>query len=214
MGVERMVGIPWHVEKMARKYGDPRRHRSRCIYFTRSTSYCSKVCGKCRGAAHCDYYEEDENVKEQIEKKPKKLANFEGVKMIFVADIWVKRHFHLPSQEKVDAVIKHYKEYGEIDKPIVVSCDGSRYILEDKYLRYYVAKKLGLQKIPAKIGNVRESKLEDRLRKVGTKVKHSKYGDGKVMEVTDRNVTILFDSGKEVTFNIEMCIKKQFVSLL
>ena len=77
-----------------------------------------------------------------------------------------------------------------------------------------MAKKLGLQKIPAKIGSFKEAKLEDRIRKVGTKVKHLKYGVGKITEVTNKNVTILFDSGKEVDFNIEMCIKNKFVSLM
>ena len=59
MAIERMAGIPWHVEKMIRQEGDLRRHRSRCIYYDKKKSHCSKVIGKCIGAAHCNYYEEE-----------------------------------------------------------------------------------------------------------------------------------------------------------
>lgn len=59
MAIKRvMSGSPWHVEKMVRKEGDSRRHRSRCIYYNKSNKYCTKVVGKCVGSAHCSYYEE------------------------------------------------------------------------------------------------------------------------------------------------------------
>ena len=34
MGISRnLTGTPWHIAKMVRKEGDPRRHRARCCYF-------------------------------------------------------------------------------------------------------------------------------------------------------------------------------------
>lgn len=213
MAIERMVGIPWHVEKMVRQEGDARRHKSRCIFYRKSDSYCPKVVGKCRGAAHCNYYEEHNQMEAAICYQECEVDEFKGVKMIFMSDIKVKKHFHLPSKEKIDTVFEYYKEHGELDKPIVVSCHGNWYYLEDKYLRYYVAQQLGLKKIPAKIGDYKEVKLENRIRKLGTKVTHTKYGEGKVVDVSDKNITILFEAGNEVSFNIEMCIKKKFIEL-
>lgn len=52
-GVNRMVGAPWHVERFERQEDDPRRHRSRCKYYNKTTKHCVKRNGKCIGAAHC-----------------------------------------------------------------------------------------------------------------------------------------------------------------
>ena len=51
-------GTPWHVERFTRAEGDERRHRSRCKYYHKEDSYCSKEIGRCRGAAHCKFYQE------------------------------------------------------------------------------------------------------------------------------------------------------------
>lgn len=214
MAIERMVGSSWHVEKMVRQEGDPRRHRSRCIYYDKKNSHCPKVVGKCVGAAHCSYYEEECIDEISIPKHvvAEKEA-FQGIKMIAMADIEVSDKFKLPSKEKIDAVIQYYKEHGKIDKPVSVSCHGKKYKLEDKYLRYYVAKQLGLKEIPARISTEKENKLEDKIRVVGTKVKHTKYGIGKITRVTDNSVDIIFESGKESTFNVEMCVKSKLISL-
>ena len=175
MAIERMVGSPWHVEKMVRQEGDPRRHRSRCIYYDKKNSHCPKVVGKCVGAAHCTYYEEECIDEISIPKHvvAEKDA-FQGIKMIAMADIEVSDKFKLPSKEKIDAVIQYYKECGKIDKPVSVSCHGKKYKLEDKYLRYYVAKQLGLKKIPARIRTEKDNKLKDKKSEVGTKVKQTK----------------------------------------
>ena len=125
MAIERMVGSPWHVEKMVRQEGDPRRHRSRCIYYDKKNSHCPKVVGKCVGAAHCSYYEEECIDEISIPKRvvAEKEA-FQGIKMIAMADIEVSDKFKLPSKEKIDVVIQYYKEHGKIDKPVSVSCHG------------------------------------------------------------------------------------------
>lgn len=58
MGINRLAGTPWHIEKHTRDEFDDRRHRSRCAYFQKLDAYCSRYSEKCRGAAHCPYYKE------------------------------------------------------------------------------------------------------------------------------------------------------------
>lgn len=114
---------------------------------------------------------------------------------------------------KNGAVIRYYKEHEKLDKPVSVSCHGKKYKLEDKYLRYYVAKQLGLKEIPARISTEKENRVEDKMRVVGAKVKHIKYGKGVVTRVMDNSVIIAFESGKETTFNIEICVKNKLITL-
>ena len=53
-----MTGTPWHVERLTRAEGDPRRHRSRCVYFRKEDAYCCKYEFRCFGSAHCSGYKE------------------------------------------------------------------------------------------------------------------------------------------------------------
>ena len=53
-----MTGTPWHVERLTRAEGDPRRHRSRCVYFRKEDAYCCKYEFRCFGSAHCSSYKE------------------------------------------------------------------------------------------------------------------------------------------------------------
>lgn len=71
MGVEKMVGTPWHVERMHRQEGDDRRHKSRCEYYCLGNNNCEKRHGKCIGSAHCEEYKELSN----IEIKQRQLRN-------------------------------------------------------------------------------------------------------------------------------------------
>ncbi|MCR5251938.1 MAG: hypothetical protein K6E50_15195 [Lachnospiraceae bacterium] len=58
MGVSQMQGSPWHTEIFTKKPGDEKRHRSRCIYYSKDNSRCSFYVEKCRGSAHCEHYKE------------------------------------------------------------------------------------------------------------------------------------------------------------
>lgn len=58
MGINRMTGTPWHIERYTRAEFDDRRHRSRCAYYKKPDAYCIRYSEKCRGAAHCPYYKE------------------------------------------------------------------------------------------------------------------------------------------------------------
>lgn len=201
---------------MVRQEGDSRRHRSRCIHYNKNNSYCSEVVGKCVGAAHCSYYKECHAQHEKMSEVSNVEAkvNFKSVRMIKVSDIELCGKYKLPAKEKISAVISYYREHGELDKPISVSCHGDKYKLEDKYLRFCVTKQLGLKEVPAKISTEKENKLEYKIRIVGTKVKHSKFGEGKIRSTTDDKVEILFNTGKTVEFSIEICVKKELLTVI
>ena len=86
MGVSKMTGTPWHVERFIREDGDDRRHRSRCIYYQKSDAHCNQYSGKCRGSAHCAYYREyDPDAEMGTEPKPAvkkpEIPKWEGKRM-------------------------------------------------------------------------------------------------------------------------------------
>ncbi len=56
--LNKMAGTPWHIEKMHRKEGDGRRHRSRCIYYDCAEPTCKRRKLECKGSSHCDFYKE------------------------------------------------------------------------------------------------------------------------------------------------------------
>ena len=58
--LSQMTGTVWHVEKMIRKEGDDRRHKTRCVYFNHKDQLCIYRAIRCPGSAHCKYYEEKE----------------------------------------------------------------------------------------------------------------------------------------------------------
>ncbi len=49
-----------------------------------------------------------------------------------------------PRQKKIDYAMRYFKQHKELDKPVVIQ-DG---VLVDNYIRYLVAKKVGLSEIP------------------------------------------------------------------
>ena len=63
--LNKMSGTPWHIEKMHKKDGDGRRHRSRCIYYEHTDQSCNRRMFKCKGSAHCEFYKENNNPSSQ-----------------------------------------------------------------------------------------------------------------------------------------------------
>lgn len=62
MGINRMQGTPWHIERFARGEDDTRRHQSRCVYYSKKDKKCRCRSEKCIGSAHCvNYIERDKN---------------------------------------------------------------------------------------------------------------------------------------------------------
>lgn len=199
-------GTPWHVEVIGPK--DEKRNKSRCIYFSRTNGrdgYCFIKCCRCIGSSHCEQYREHSlGAPPEIEKP----RAFQGIKKIKMSDISLgNKNWGKPSKDKVEELKDYYLEQGELDKPILVSCKGDKYVLEDKYLRWYVANKLGLEEIDAQFGSER-NRMEEELRKVGTKVYHNppliskSKGSGTVIKVSLHNFWVAFDNGEtdEYTF--------------
>ena len=58
MGVNKLTGVPWHVEQLRMEEGDQRRHKSRCEHYVKKNNYCSVAKTRCIGSAHCSYYRE------------------------------------------------------------------------------------------------------------------------------------------------------------
>ena len=81
---------------------------------------------------------------------PKKKS-IQGVSSIPLSAICVPQDMKAtpPRAAKVNAIMDYYQMHGELDKPVVVRKQGEVYTLVDKYLRYYVAEKLGFERIQA-----------------------------------------------------------------
>ncbi len=74
MGLSRLEGIPWHVEKLKPPPEDEMRFRSACVYFRKIDEYCSMFQRRCYGPNHCEKYEVAEfpdSIEEEAMKKAK-----------------------------------------------------------------------------------------------------------------------------------------------
>lgn len=71
-----------------------------------------------------------------------------SIQMITMSDIIISDEFQktIPKVHKVNRIKDYVKQYGKIDKPVVLS--GK--MLLDGYVRYLVAKELGIKEIPCK----------------------------------------------------------------
>ena len=82
--------------------------------------------------------------------RPKKKPTH-TVSSIPISSIYINEDMKAtpPRAAKVNAVLDYYQAHGELDKPVVVRKQSDGYELVDKYLRYYVAVKLGFDQIQA-----------------------------------------------------------------
>ena len=218
--VEGTTGITFVHKK------DKRRHRKHCIHYHKDGS-CAYM-SRCGGAAHCPFYSEEESkittsYTTKDEKKIKKIIleekndgviEFTGIQEIQMTEIVVPDKFlrKKPHPQKVRELFDYYKKNGKMDKPIYVTIKDGKYHLEDKYLRYYVAKKFGVKWISARIGTYEQSILGDRLHKIGGRVKHERFGLGTIVKNDGKYITVLFDKGKEIQFDFELCIRKSLLN--
>ena len=78
MGVNKLTGTPWHVERVHRAENDDRRYKGRCAFYTYKNNHCSKYCGRCQGSAHCNYYkaisEEEFKARQKESQRVKRKA--------------------------------------------------------------------------------------------------------------------------------------------
>ncbi|MBQ8717196.1 MAG: hypothetical protein IJY43_05060 [Clostridia bacterium] len=193
-----MIGTVWHPVRIHPAEGDERRYKGRCRYYC--DKYCQRRATRCGGSAHCEYYEEisqNDSTVLTVSKKP-----FADVKEIDMSDIIVPTHFSKPPKEKIHALRDYWVENdGQLDQPIIVSCQGDKYVLEDKYLRYYVAKELNQSKIYARCGKKGCDKEEKLFRKEGTRVKvFDKMGA--ITKVELEYVTVTFDDGETKRYRL------------
>lgn len=217
MGIsKKLTGAPWHTEFLHMAEGDTPRDRRRCIHYQKG-NHCVVRSSTCIGSSPCTKYKEPlvaPKPPQPVQPKPQapKCPEFSGVKNIRIADIEIDTaKFKKPSNMKIKQMVENYNKAGKMDKPIVVSCSNGKYKLEDKYLRYYVAKKLGLSEIPAKIGTLQSSAAEDKLKKKGNTIVHKTFGKGVVQEIDGDIITVLFQSGEPIKLSVEACIKNGMV---
>lgn len=216
--ISKLTGSPWHAEKMTRKEGDPRRHRAKCDHYEKSTGKCKKRIMRCMGSAHCDYYHSSEESITDVSHKREHIQRaqpFNGVKKILMEDIEIEDNkFAPPSQEKVQAAIDYYNKNESFDSPIVVSCEGGKYYLQDKYVRYYAALQLGVKEIHARIGTYNDHSIEDKIHRKGQRVQHEIFGKGTIINSTIDVVEIRFKSGKTKRLGIRKCIDEKLISFI
>lgn len=64
---------------------------------------------------------------------------FDGIRSIPINQIEVPPCFkkNRPAEKKIDSMIEYYKERGHFDKPVTVVFRNDKYVLKDKFLRYY-----------------------------------------------------------------------------
>ena len=108
------------------------------------------------------------------------------------------KDFGKPSQNKVDALIAYYQKYGKLDKPIVVSRRGDKYVVEDKYLRYYVAKLLKLTNVPVYIVSQKSTNklFENKNSPISENKISRSYRSGENLK--GKKIIISFGQGREI----------------
>ncbi len=74
--MKSLQGVPWHIEKLHRKEGDQKRHRSRCVYYDRGECEKSVICG---GSAHCSNYREKALQSRSVQTRVKEKTGLKSV---------------------------------------------------------------------------------------------------------------------------------------
>ena len=74
----KLPDTPWHMGYAKKEESDPRRHKGRCIFYTKS--HCKNVRSgcfmlKCNGSSHCKYYAESANQWEDVLEKTKTIED-------------------------------------------------------------------------------------------------------------------------------------------
>lgn len=215
--ISGLTGTPWHIEVIGNSEDDDRRHRSRCSFYTeKKTSYCNYYKERCRGAAHCLAYREKNTNVNPRQVPENDVKPFDDIRLIKISKIIVPKDvFKKHSDEKVKYLIDFYNRNQRLDKPIVVECYRSNYLLVDKYMRYLVAKQLGINELYAEMGSQEDVRNWNELRKKGTLVWVNKLGEvGEVVDFSISKVTIRFDNGVVQDYDIHKCISPGTIRVL
>ena len=222
-GINRITGTPWHIEKYARKEGDPRRHKSKCAYYVKEHTFCSKKHMKCFGSAHCaSYYEKIENNSFYETRETKYVIQpFQGIRKINLNYIESKNIINQVDMDKVARVVQYYNNYKKMDCYIEVTSAGNKYKLMSGFNQFYAARLLKLKEIEAvfvaqvsqKTPVIQQKKKKIKFRK-GSIVKHKRYGKGKVYKIEGNKIHVLFNEIDLKTFRLDDCCEKGYLELI
>ena len=169
MGINKLEGTPWHIEKFHRKEDDDRRHKSRCKYYTKEE--CTKLGHRCYGSAHCLYYVEskakvtvnpgniDKESKEKVAKKLSEIFELDYEKTLKKVS---KRSSIETIAKKIDKdkadELRKWMEEGNITTGINIDEDTKRYYpnnnLASQIIGFCGSDNLGLDGIQAKYDKV------------------------------------------------------------
>lgn len=203
-------GTPWHVEKFTRAEGDDRRHRNRCIYYHKDNAYCSKEVGRCRGAAHCKFYKEppdkknDNSLRDNIEMAPSSFRQETKSAKTSPEHIESKQKkasqplCSFSSSKKTVPSTQENQKIQAIkasDKPD----SGSKKQADTKTVT------------SSRAENPTEIKpIEEAIVKVGTKVQDSKLGLGVVREVRGKMIKVYFERNRVMKWiDSYFCIRQK-----
>ena len=148
--LDRMQGTPWHIGALSRQEGDPRRHRAYCANYDKDQKYCMIKNMRCMGSAHCDEYKDSTNCLEKIDEEIGESSSnpCSGRKMIPIGDVYPGK-FVLQKIEpaEIETEKRYYSKHGSFSGNVVVKLCVSKYYIDDGYLYYCTAKKMGHKKI-------------------------------------------------------------------
>lgn len=146
----RLQGTPWHVGALSREEGDPRRHRSYCVNYDKAQKFCTVKNMRCMGATHCDEYVDSTNCIENVDEAlyTKSNENIKGRKLLSIADIYPGKFvLQKIEQSEFEAEKQYYIKHGCFSGSVVIKLCVSKYYIEDGYLYFYTAKKMGHKSI-------------------------------------------------------------------
>ncbi len=214
------TGAYLHDTFLSKHEGDKKRHKTKCVYYDKT--YCDFYNRDCYGSAHCDKYKERLFVEKNVEIKKtlisakKEKKNFLGIKSVPIEELYVREEDIVNiSEAKVESRMNSYKKHGKFVFPIIVSCYGNMYKVEDHYVEYVASKRLGLMNVSIEIIDKKNIKLFHVLHYRGNRIWDSnEKEEGIVIETIDSDVIVRLVSGKEKRYNIQKALEKNIFRIV
>ena len=127
MGISKMQGSPWHIEKIHHE----KRDLLRCKYYDPFEKYCSYRCKKCVGTYYCIYYcplqnkEYTEKLAEIKKKKIKASAN--------KGNSVVKLNNKTDSKKKATKSVSQIKTIKQTNNPPIITLEKGTIVVHVGY---------------------------------------------------------------------------------
>ena len=223
---KEMAGISGqHITIVKKDEDDPRRHPRKCIYHRLSNEpkgHCALKKHKCIGTSHCDEYCEKSNGLQSLMDKyyylpkadtTKTAAPFKGIKPILISEL-----VELTDDIDISVVNKmvlYYKQYKCFPNFVAVECSDKKYRVIGGESIVRAAKILKLKTIDAQMLDVQKYDKMLALKRIGTLVySKSIKDDGEVVSVENNKITILYDNGKKILYEINHLINSDDIVVL